>query len=154
MKTRTIVVTLSLLTLLILARPGFLSAIQANIVALFNYDPLEQTANLYSELAEDATLENAAQMKADDMAFRSYFAHTDREGKTVFDWLNEQNYQYQSAAEQLFVKFDGETTWTRSPEQLVNEDQHYSHIGTGISTGKYQDRQVTFVVQFFANPKN
>jgi hypothetical protein len=115
-----------------------------------------QSENL-SVLAISPLLNQAAQMKADDMATKGYFAHVSPDGKTPWYWLAQVGYQYQYAGENLAVNFadskDVTEAWMASPahkENIVKEN--YTEIGTAVATGIYEGKEATFVVQVYANP--
>ena len=50
-------------------------------------------------------LKRAAQMKANDMAKKGYFAHTSPEGITPWYWIQQAGYAYTAAGENLAVNF-------------------------------------------------
>jgi hypothetical protein len=96
-------------------------------------------------------------MKANDMATKSYFAHTSPEGKTPWYWLSQVGYNYQYAGENLAINFtdskDVTNAWMASPTHKANIVKgNYTEIGTGIATGIYEGRETVFVAQVYANP--
>ncbi|MDR3519504.1 MAG: CAP domain-containing protein [Candidatus Pacebacteria bacterium] len=102
-------------------------------------------------------LNEAAQMKANDMAENSYFAHTSPDGKTPWYWLTQVGYNYQYAGENLAINFsdsqDVANAWMASPAHRANIVKgNYTEVGTGVATGVYQGQETTFVVQDYANP--
>jgi len=110
-----------------------------------------------SELKVSPILEKAAQMKADDMASKSYFAHNTPDGKTPWYWLEQAGYRYIYAGENLAVNFenseDVETAWMNSPGHFLNiMNPKYTEIGIATSTGIYKGREAVFVVQMFGKP--
>lgn len=132
-----------------------LSAIYAAVlVNLTNQNRIE--ANL-SELKVSPLLEKAAQMKADDMAAKGYFAHNTPDGKTPWYWLDQAGYKYIYAGENLAVNFedseDVETAWMNSRGHFLNiMNPKYTEIGIATSTGIYKGREAIFVVQMFGSP--
>lgn len=111
------------------------------------------------ELSENELLDNAAQLKAQDMADKGYFAHTTPEGFTPWYWFTQAGYQYQRAGENLAVNFDDSKdvvdAWMNSPTHKANiVKDGYTEIGIGIAKGKYKGKNATFVVQLFATPKS
>jgi len=105
-------------------------------------------------LNESSLLASAAQMKADDMAKRGYFAHTCPDGLTPWHWFDEVGYNYQYAGENLAVNFrearQVDEAWMNSPshrENIVNEK--FEEIGIATAKGEYKGREVIFVVQLF-----
>jgi hypothetical protein len=102
-------------------------------------------------------LNEAAQMKADDMAAKGYFAHTSPEGKTPWYWLLQVGYNYQYAGENLAINFsdskDVTAAWMASPTHKENiEKGNYTEVGTGVATGMYEGHETVFVAQVYANP--
>ncbi len=143
--------------------PGFrsgvlnsLSAVYASVlVTLTNQN--RAMANI-AELKVNPLLERAAQMKADDMASKSYFAHNTPDGKTPWYWLDEAGYKYVFAGENLAVNFteseDVERAWMNSRGHFLNiMNPRFTEIGIATSTGIYKDREAIFVVQMFGAPK-
>src|SRR3989344_5300074 len=132
-----------------------LAAIYSNIlVMLANKDRVAQNI---AELKVSPLLEKAAQMKADDMAKRGYFAHNTPEGKTPWYWLGEAGYKYIYAGENLAVNFadseDVEKAWMASPTHKSNiVNPKFTEIGIATSTGIYKGKEAVFVVQMFGAP--
>jgi uncharacterized protein YkwD len=110
-----------------------------------------------SELTVNPILEKAAQMKADDMAAKSYFSHNTPDGKTPWYWFKEAGYSYVYAGENLAVNFenseDVETAWMNSRGHFLNiVNPKFTEIGIATSTGIYKGRTAVFVVQMFGKP--
>jgi hypothetical protein len=108
-------------------------------------------------LAVNPLLNRAAEMKAQDMATKSYFAHTSPEGITPWYWIELAGYKYQYAGENLAVNFrdskDVTQAWLNSPTHKANIVKgNYTEMGTGIARGTYKGRQTVFVAQVYANP--
>ncbi len=162
MKLKIAIICLVILVVLIGIVPGLrigvidsLSAIYASVlVALTNQN--RAAANI-SELKVNPFLEKAAQMKADDMAAKSYFAHNTPDGKNPWYWLDQAGYKYVYAGENLAVNFENsediETAWMNSRGHFLNiMNPKYTEIGIATSTGIYKGRQAVFVVQMFGTP--
>lgn len=134
----------------------FLASVLPGVLAtLTNKDRAE---NGIDALIEDAALARAAQMKADDMAEKGYFAHVDPEGRQPWYWFDKAGYDYTYAGENLAVNFtdseDVEKAWMNSPAHHANiVKSQYTRIGIGVAQGTYQGKETTFVVQFFATPR-
>jgi uncharacterized protein YkwD len=99
----------------------------------------------------------AAQMKAENMAKRGYFAHTSPSGVTPWYWFFLAGYRYEYAGENLAMNFfkpeDIQKAWLTSPTHKANlTGNHYTDIGTGYAWGTYQGKKVLFVAQLYANP--
>ncbi len=133
-----------------------LSAIYASVlVSLTNQDRVK---NNLGELTVNPLLEKAAQMKADDMAQKSYFSHNTPDGKTPWYWLEQAGYNYKYAGENLAVNFNDseevQTAWMNSRGHFLNiVNPKYTEIGIATSTGMYKGREAVFVVQMFGTPK-
>jgi uncharacterized protein YkwD len=139
-------------------RTGVLDSLSAIYVSVLVNLTNQNRANAnISELTVSPILEKAAQMKADDMASKSYFAHNTPEGKTPWYWFDQAGYKYIYAGENLAVNFvnseDVETAWMNSPGHFLNiMNPKFTEIGIATSTGIYKGRQAIFVVQLFGAP--
>lgn len=132
-----------------------LSAIYAAV--LVNLTNQNRIANNVAELKTNPILEKAAQMKADDMASKSYFAHNTPDGKTPWYWFEQAGYKYTYAGENLAVNFenseDVENAWMNSRGHFLNiMNPKFTEIGIATSTGIYKGRTAIFVVQMFGAP--
>jgi len=102
-------------------------------------------------------LTDAAQMKANDMAEKHYFAHTSPSGITPWFWFEQAHYPFVFAGENLAVDFNEsknvEDAWLASPKHRENIlDARFREVGIAIATGYLEGRQTTFVVQMFGVP--
>ena len=136
-------------------RTGGMAAVISAVLA--NLTNEERQAQNLQTLAVSPILNKAAEMKAADMATKSYFAHTSPEGKTPWYWLDQAGYKYQYAGENLAINFsdskDVTNAWMASPTHRANIIKgNYSEIGTGIAIGMYEGRKTIFVAQVYANP--
>ena len=108
-------------------------------------------------LTVNPLLNKVAQLKAEDMAAKGYFAHTSPDGKAPWYWFKQVGYNYSYAGENLAVDFtdsqDVAVAWMNSPEHRANilKDQ-YTEVGTGVATGTYQGNLTVFVAQEFGKP--
>ncbi len=117
----------------------------------------ERAKNDAPPLVVNDLLTQAAQLKAEDMAVKSYFAHTSPEGKTPWYWFDQVGYKYMYAGENLAVNFfeseDLSEAWMNSPTHRANViKKDYTEIGIGIAKGKYESRNTVFVVELFGKP--
>jgi hypothetical protein len=115
-----------------------------------------QEAGLYG-LRVNTLLEQAAALKAQDMAEKGYFAHTTPDGKTPWYWLEQAGYTFAAAGENLAVNFvdseDVTNAWMESPKHKDNIlEGGFTEIGIATARGMYEGRETTFVVQFFGRP--
>jgi Uncharacterized protein with SCP/PR1 domains len=118
----------------------------------------ERQSNNLTVLRENVLLNEAARLKAEDMASKGYFAHTSPEGKTPWYWLDTVGYEYSYAGENLAINFsdseDVTQAWMNSPTHRANiVKSSYTEVGTGIATGMYEGRDTVFVAQVYANPR-
>lgn len=115
-----------------------------------------QKASL-SPLVHSKTLTEAAQLKANDMAAKGYFAHTSPSGVTPWQWLEAVGYGFIYAGENLAINFDDsyevQTAWLNSPTHRANiMNGNFSEIGVATAKGFYNGRETTFVVEMFGRP--
>jgi len=108
-------------------------------------------------LARNETLDRAAQLKAENMAKNSYFAHYAPDGTTPWYWFDVAGYNYIHAGENLAVHFTDSDevvdAWMNSPTHRDNIlNGNYTEIGVGTAKGKYQGYETVFVVQLFGTP--
>ena len=132
-----------------------LSAIYASV--LVNLTNQGRVAANLGELKVNSLLEKAAQMKANDMASKGYFAHNTPDGLTPWYWIKETGYKYKYAGENLAVNFNDseevERAWKNSKSHWLNIiNPKYTEVGIATSTGVYKGRQAVFVVQMFGTP--
>lgn len=108
-------------------------------------------------LVRNALLDEAARLKAEDMARNGYFAHWSPTGVSPWHWFGEAGYTYAHAGENLAVHFtdSGEVVeaWLNSPTHRANIlNGNYSEIGIGTAEGRYEGYDTVFVVQMFGTP--
>lgn len=114
--------------------------------------------NSLPALAVSPILTEAAQLKAEDMAGKGYFAHNSPDGRTPWYWFKAVGYNYVFAGENLAVNFSDSQqvsdAWMRSPTHQANVvGKSYTEMGTGIASGRYKGRETVFVVQHYGTPK-
>jgi uncharacterized protein YkwD len=98
-------------------------------------------------------LTHAAQARANDMASRNYFSHTSPSGKTPWEFIEENGYEYSNAAENLATgqrtAAEVQRSWERSSGHRANQlNRKFTETGIGIA--RFRDGVV--VVQIFASP--
>lgn len=108
-------------------------------------------------LKVNQTLVAAAQLKANDMANKGYFAHVSPTGVDPWYWFKQAGYKYVRAGENLAVNFsdskDLHTAWMNSPGHRANiVNANYSEIGIATAKGIYKGQEAVFVVQLFGQP--
>lgn len=108
-------------------------------------------------LTRDPVLDEAARLKAEDMATNEYFAHWSPTGVSPWHWFQEAGYTYKNAGENLAVHFTDSNevveAWLDSPTHRENiMDERFTDIGIGTAKGRYQGYDTVFVVQMFGTP--
>ncbi len=126
--------------------------------AIISFTNKERKENNVPTLEENEKLNEAARLKAQDMASKGYFAHYSPEGTSPWFWFTKVGYDYQKAGENLAVNFDDSKeivdAWMNSPthkENIIKEG--YTQIGIGTATGIHKGKEATYVVQLFASPR-
>lgn len=132
-----------------------LAAVLPAVVALVTNNA--RAADNLGALKVNAELTAAAEAKANDMASKSYFAHTSPDGKLPWYWFEKAGYKYEYAGENLAVNFEDSNdvvkAWLNSPTHRFNiMRREYTEIGVGTASGTYKGHPATFVVQMFASP--
>jgi len=132
------------------------SGMRANVLSSVVIDITNEKRkeNDLQPLTYDATLENAAKMKVDDMVKNNYFAHVSPGGINPWYWFKEAGYVYFYAGENLAVDFDDSDSvtkaWMASPNHRANIlNGKFTEIGVATSEGSYKGHPTTFVVQMF-----
>lgn len=140
---------------LIYDRTDFFAAILPDVL-VDETNISRETANI-NLLNTNPLLQEAARLKAENMAANGYFAHTSPDGKNPWYWLEEVGYSFASAGENLAINFinsnDVTEAWMNSQghrENILNGD--FTEIGIAAAKGKYKGNETTFVVQFFGRP--
>lgn len=105
-------------------------------------------------LLENTKLDSAARNKAKDMLSANYFDHYSPTGKTPWDFIISQGYDYTFAGENLAMDFDtpeGITrAWMNSPTHARNIlNPLFTDIGVAVVDGKINGSETTLVVQMF-----
>ena len=108
-------------------------------------------------LTRNPVLDNAARLKALDMAAQGYFAHTSPKGVTPWYWFDKAGYYFSYAGENLAINFtesnDVENAWLASPTHKANiMNGNFTEIGIATVDGIYQGIPTTYVVQMFGRP--
>ncbi len=124
---------------------------------LVDYTNDNRATENFSHLTINSTLEKAAQLKANDMAEKGYFAHKNPEGKSPWYFFGQAGYDFAYAGENLAVNFsdsvDVSRAWMASPGHRANiMNGNFTEIGIATAEGMYQGRPTVFVVQLFGRP--
>ena len=142
-------------TYLILPHSDFFAAIFAS--ALVDETNQNRVSGDLGDLTPNTLLVKAAQLKADDMAAKGYFAHNTPDGKTPWYWFDQAGYDYAAAGENLAVNFtdssDVTHAWMASPSHRANiMNGNYTEIGIATARGLYKGKDAIFVVEEFGRP--
>lgn len=134
--------------------PYIAAVISAVLVDLANDD--RGQAEL-PKLTVNPKLVAAAQLKANDMAEKGYFAHQTPDGYDSWHWFEAVGYDYTHAGENLAVDFSDsaemEKAWMESPTHRGNIlNEKYTEVGIATAKGMYKGRETTFAVQMFGRP--
>lgn len=142
-------------SILLVSSDWFVSTILPS--ALVQMTNEERESEALPELMRNELLDQAAQMKADDMAKEGYFSHDSPTGVTPWYWFREAGYHYMYAGENLAVHFSDSDevvdAWMNSSGHRANiMGEKYDEIGIGTAKGTYKGAPTVFVVQLFGTP--
>lgn len=132
------------------------TVLPAVLVDLTNKD---RNTNGLNGLVRSNTLDEAARLKAEDMAQNQYFAHNSPNGLTPWHFMDRAGYSFVYAGENLAVDFsesiDVEQAWLNSPKHRANiMDPRFTEIGVATVDTVFEGQNTTFVVQMFGKPIN
>jgi len=127
----------------------------SNVFSLSNEERSDQGV---PQLSLNPLLMRAAQLKAEDMAKESYYAHVSPDGETPMHWLDQVGYKYQYVGENLTANILEDeavvSAWMGSPGHRRNLlDPKFEHMGVGVAEGTYKGKPALFVAQILATPK-
>lgn len=129
----------------------FADITKSAIVDLANYDRRQAGVE---PLFENALLDRAALMKAQDMLAKGYFEHISPQGLTPWYWFSRSGYDYRYAGENLAIGFVDSSevngAWLASPAHKANIlNGSYRETGIAVLSGLFQGSPTTVVVQLF-----
>jgi uncharacterized protein YkwD len=134
-------------------------ATNTTISGLLSETNAQRGANGRPGLALRSELNQAAQAKANDMATRNYWSHLTPEGAQPWIFLDQVNYSYTKAGENLAYGFltstDTIAGWMNSPAHKDNMlDSDFTEVGFGFANNdNYQSSgQQTVVVAMYGKP--
>ena len=104
-------------------------------------------------LVQNVKLDEAAQLKAQNMVANNYFAHTSPSGLTPWYWFSQVGYKYKYAGENLAIGFFDSSevynAWLNSPEHKANiVNPHYTEVGTAVLSGFGNNNTIVVVQEF------
>ncbi|MFA6376801.1 MAG: CAP domain-containing protein [Candidatus Paceibacterota bacterium] len=114
----------------------------------------ERAKNSLPELTENPALDQAAYLKALDMAQNGYFNHISPAGINPWYWFGQAGYDYKYAGENLAIGFvdsgEVEKAWIASPTHKANiVNNKYKEIGIAVLKTNFQGNPANIVVQLF-----
>lgn len=139
------------------SRPDVLGfATDINTEKLLNLTNLARAQNGLDSLRLDPDLSLAAKSKAQDMFSKNYWAHNAPDGTAPWYFINNSNYQYIYAGENLARDFNNSegvvSAWMASASHKDNLlRKEYQDIGFAIVNGKLFGEETTLVVQMFGS---
>lgn len=115
-----------------------------------------QAAGLAS-LRPSSQLNQAAQLKAQDMFANQYWAHESPTGVTPWKWLSDVGYSYSVAGENLAKNFaDSNSTveaWLASDTHRANVlEERYSEVGFAVQQDVMNGRSTVLIVAYYGKP--
>jgi uncharacterized protein YkwD len=125
---------------------------------------IEQTNDQRAEngnlppLAENATLDDIATLRLDDMFTQQYFAHVGPQGESAISVASSVGYTHLALGENLALgNYAGDagvvTAWMASPGHRANIlDTHYTQIGVAVREGMFEGSETWLAVQVFGRP--
>jgi hypothetical protein len=122
--------------------------------ALVDLANAERAKQNLPALTQNPTLDQAAYLKAQDMAQKGYFNHISPSGTNPWHWFSQAGYNYKYAGENLAIGFldSGEVSnaWMNSPTHKANiVNSKYKEIGIAVLKTSFQGNPATIVVQLF-----
>ncbi len=119
---------------------------------------LERGKKGFGPLVFHEQLNQAAQVKGENMFATNYWAHVSPQGVQPWSFISQAGYIYQSAGENLGRDFQNEASlvaaWMNSATHRANIlNGNFSDIGLAILDGEINGEPVLLIVNFFAQPK-
>jgi len=133
-----------------------LVTMEKNIIALTNQ---EREKENIGTLIQNPQLDEAAQLKLNDMFKNNYWDHISPEGNQAWDFINLTTYKYSFAGENLARGFvDANSTvaaWMASPSHKKNIlNTRFRDMGLAIGQGEIDGKPTILVVQIFGSPQS
>lgn len=114
----------------------------------------ERTVRGLAVLDWNTALANSAELKAQDMCAKGYWAHTAPDGATGWTFMSQTGYNYIAAGENLAKDFSSDESviagWMASPGHQANIlNTAYQDIGVGEAACEFQGSKTTIVVAHY-----
>jgi uncharacterized protein YkwD len=110
--------------------------------------------------AENATLDDIATLRLDDMFTQQYFAHVGPQEESAISVASSVGYDHLALGENLALgNYAGDagvvTAWMNSPGHRANIlDTHYTQIGVAVREGMFEGSETWLAVQIFGRPSS
>jgi uncharacterized protein YkwD len=126
---------------------------------LFQLVNQERKSRGLNTLIESQTLDHTAELKAQDMIAKNYWAHNTPDGKEPWIFYKEAGYNFSWAGENLSRNFyDAQTIFKSWMESQTHKDNilnpNYTEMGIYMTTGITDGESSFLVVQHFGTPQN
>jgi uncharacterized protein YkwD len=111
-------------------------------------------------LVENATLDDIATLRLDDMFTQQYFAHVGPQGESAISVASSVGYDHLALGENLALgNYAGDAgvvgAWMGSPGHRANIlDTHYTQIGVAVREGMFEGQETWLAVQIFGRPSS
>lgn len=118
---------------------------------------VERESEGLEPLSENASLSQAAGLKANDMITNNYWAHISPTGVEPWKWLSDVGYSYSVAGENLAKNYPNAqatvSAWMDSESHRKNIlDERYTEVGFAVVDGVLEGRETTLVVALYGAP--
>ena len=128
-----------------------------DVTQLVSQTNQQRQANELVPLAVNPKLNQAAQLKAQDMFRYDYWAHTSPRGVEPWKWLGDVGYTYSIAGENLAKNYPTATAtvdaWMASESHRANIlNDRYTEVGFAVAEGTLEGRPTIIVVAFYGAP--
>lgn len=133
-------------------------ATSINVTDLANGTNSARSQNGLANLSLNSKLNVSAQLKANDMIAKDYWAHVSPDGTQPWYWFQQAGYDYTNAGENLAYGFGTSDSvinaWMNSAGHRANILGDYKDMGFGIANGEnYQGAQNTVVVAHYGTAR-
>lgn len=109
-------------------------------------------------LVINPALNQAAELKANDMIANGYWAHVSPSGVSPWKWFSDAGYSYAQAGENLAKNYPNASAtvdaWMNSPAHRANiMNKNFTEVGFAVMSGEIDGRETDIVVAFYGVPK-
>jgi uncharacterized protein YkwD len=143
--------------------PIIVSNLSYNSSPILTYTNKERTNQGLKPLADNATLDQVAKLRLDDLFANQYFDHASPDGKSVVDLVKLENYNYLLIGENIALGNFGlpgqgddqgiVSAWMASPDHRENIlNAKYQELGIAERADNYKGQTETIAVQVFGEP--